>query len=216
MDPSERADGVVVRKRDGTATDRRIALTFDDGPSDQTPTVLEVLAAAGARATFFLQGQAVAGREPIVRRTVAEGHELGNHLYSHPHVGDLSDEELREEITSTTEVIHRAGEAAPRLVRPPYGEDAGRVARVAEALGLGPTVLWSVDPGDWADTSAEEITGRVLASARPGAIVLLHDGRRDRSRTIEALPEMLAGLRRQGYRLVTVSELLGLEEGACS
>lgn len=214
MEAAECADGLIVRQRKAALT-RTVALTFDDGPSDHTPAVLDLLGRAGARATFFLQGQAIAGREAIVRRAAAEGHELGNHLYSHPHAGDLTDEELEKEMLETSDAIQRAAGLVPRLVRPPYGEDAERVARVAHAQRSGPTVLWSVDPGDWADASSEEIASRVLTGARPGAIVLLHDGRRDRSRTIEALPHIVAGLQRQGYRLATVSELLA-EEGSCS
>ena len=215
MEPTQPSDGTIVRQREGGARERTIALTFDDGPSEQTPAVLDLLARAGARATFFVQGEAIAGREPILRRTAAEGHELGNHLYSHPHAAELTEEELEREIAETSHAIDRAAGVVPSLVRPPYGEDAERVARVAGRLGFSATVLWSVDPGDWADTSSDEITRRVLTGARPGGIVLLHDGRHDRSRTLDALPAIVDGLQRQGYRLAPVSDLLA-EEDPCS
>ena len=215
VEAAERSDGRIVRQGDGAARERTIALTFDDGPSEQTPAVLDVLARAGARATFFLQGRELAGRESIVRRTAAEGHELGNHLYSHPHAAELTEQEVEREIRETNHAIDRAAGVVPSLIRPPYGEDAERVARVAGRLGFSATVLWSVDPGDWADTSSDEITRRVLTGARPGGIVLLHDGRHDRSRTLDALPQIVDGLQRQGYRLATVSDLLAGED-ACS
>jgi peptidoglycan-N-acetylglucosamine deacetylase len=194
------------------ARGKPLAITFDDGPSRQTPTVLDVLRRRRARATFFVQGHAIPGNEDILRRIAAEGHELGNHLYSHPHPSGLSLDHLEHEIARTNQLIRDAVGAPPTLLRPPYGEDAERLAGVGGRLGLSATVLWSIDSGDWAETSPEEIGRRVLAGARPGGIVLLHDGRHDRSSTLRALPHVLDGLRRQRFRFVTVSELLAHEE----
>jgi peptidoglycan-N-acetylglucosamine deacetylase len=150
----------------------------------------------------------------VLRRTAAEGHEIGNHLYSHRHPAELSDDELRAELTRTGERIEEVLGTPPRLVRPPYGEDAERVARVAAELGLGPTVLWSVDPSDWEEPPPEEIVRRTLAGVEPGAIVDLHDGftpwRHEASRqaTVEALAQLLPALSARGYRCVTASEVL--------
>lgn len=159
-------------------------------------------------------GRSIAGREHVLRRTAADGHELGNHLYSHQRPSELADDEIRDELVRTGTVIEDVVARRPRLVRPPYGEDAARIARVASELGLGPTVLWTVDPRDWEEPPAAQIVSRALDGLRPGAIVELHDGftlRRPDARrqpTVEAVAELLPMLTGRGYRCVTVSELL--------
>jgi peptidoglycan/xylan/chitin deacetylase (PgdA/CDA1 family) len=192
---------VIVRERTGLEAPL-LALTFDDGPSEWTEQILDLLAEHGARGTFFVVGSSIVGREATVERARAEGHQLGGHTYSHPHALELGDDELREEIRRGAEAV---GE---RLVRPPYGEDAERFDRLAEELRLGPTMLWSVDPRDWEEQDARVIAERVLAGAAPGAIVDLHDGRRAGQPTVEALAEILPALAARGLRCVTVSELL--------
>jgi len=196
---------VVVRARTDLA-EPLLALTFDDGPSWATEPILDLLAAHGARATFFVVGNAVRGREALLERALREGHEVGSHTFGHPHPAGLDDETLREELRAGAEAA-----GGPRLVRPPYGEDPERFDRLAAELGLGPTVLWSVDPRDWDETDAEVIAARVLAGAAPGAIVDLHDGDRrtppgSPHPTVGALALLLPAL--ADYRLVTVSELL--------
>jgi peptidoglycan-N-acetylglucosamine deacetylase len=194
---------VIVRERLGLAA-KLIALTFDDGPSEWTEPILDLLARHGAHATFFVVGSAVAGRETTLSRARSDGHKLGSHTFWHPHPLALDDDELREEI--------RRGATALRpdekLVRPPYGEDPQRFDRLAGELGLGPTVLWSIDPRDWEATDPDVIVDRVLAEAAPGAIVDLHDGRRPQEATVAALVVMLPTLLERGLELVTVSELL--------
>ena len=186
---------------------RLIALTFDDGPSDVTPRVLDVLAAHGRRSTFFVLGRSVPGREHMLQRAVTEGHELGNHLFSHTHPGWLEDAELLEELERTSALIERATAVRPRLVRPPYGEDSERVAAIAAGIGLEPTVLWTVDPKDWRPSEPQRLAEHVLRAARPGAIVDLHDGG-GTDATAEALGLLLPALAERGYLAVTVSELL--------
>jgi peptidoglycan-N-acetylglucosamine deacetylase len=179
-----------------------------------TGPLLDLLRDHGARATFFVLGRSIAGREHVLRRTAAEGHEIGNHLYSHRHPGDLADDEIRDELTRTGAAIEHVLARRPHLVRPPYGEDAARVARVASELGLGPTVLWTVDPRDWEEPPAAAIVSRTLDGVRPGAIVELHDGftpPRSHAKpqpTVEALAALLPALSGRGYRCLTVSELL--------
>lgn len=189
-----------------------IALTFDDGPGDWTPAILDALGRHAAHATFFYLGERVQRREQVVRRALAEGHEPGNHLFSHRHPEALSDEELREEILRTAGEIDRATGATAALVRPPYGEEPERVAAIGAELGLGPVVLWSIDPEDWRSPPVHEIVEHVLDEARAGAIVDLHDGwgrtPRDRQPTVEALERLLPELRSRGFDVVTVSELL--------
>jgi peptidoglycan/xylan/chitin deacetylase (PgdA/CDA1 family) len=199
----------------GPGRARRVALTFDDGPAASTADVLDVLAAEGVRATFFVIGRYVAGREPTLRRARAEGHELGIHGFEHLNALLVRDAAtLSGELSGCADELERAVGERPRLVRPPYGGDAGRTAREAGRLGLGPVVLWTVLGFDWEDgEQAGAIAARVLEEAQPGAIVCLHDGdRKDpavtRDATVAALPAIVRGLRRDGYELVTVSELL--------
>jgi chitooligosaccharide deacetylase len=194
---------------------RAIALTFDDGPAEWTPPILDILAVHRARATFFLLGAAVIGHEAVVRRIVAEGHELGNHTYSHHDPETLADDDLHTELARAAASIAQAAEVAPALVRPPYCADAKRVARVATAGGFGRTILRSVDPADWNEPNGIAIASSVVAEAVPGAIVCLHDGiapgnrgLKTRSQTVEAVALLVPALLEQGYQLVTVSELL--------
>ena len=168
----------------------------------------------GARATFFVVGLHVDARPEVVRRVVDEGHELGNHTYDHVDAShERDDGVLREQIARTSAAIERAVGSAPRLLRPPYGKDVARVARLGRALGLEPTVLWSAQGWDWDTTPAEEIETLVLRDCAPGGIVVLHDGvpprgGTDRGPMLAALPRILDALERDGYEVVTVSELL--------
>ena len=198
-----RVESVIVRSRTGLA-EPLLALTFDDGPSEWTEPILDLFGAHGARTTFFIVGSSIGGREPILERARAEGHELGSHTFWHAHPAALDDDELREEIRRGASAV---GSDA-KLVRPPYGEDPERFDRLAEELGLGPTVLWSVDPRDWEAADPDMIVGHVLADVTPGAIVDLHDGRRPQPATVAAVEVLLPALRERGFRLVTVSELL--------
>jgi peptidoglycan/xylan/chitin deacetylase (PgdA/CDA1 family) len=193
-----------------------VAITFDDGPSGTTTPVLDVLADFGALATFFVIGSWVERFPDVARETAERGHELGNHTWTHVDGDRTRDlEVLRDEVARTSEAIERVAGARPRLMRPPYGSDPGRFARVSAACGLAATVLWSVQSFDWEDGAvADAIVDQVLAEAEPGAIVLLHDGQREandgrpRSATLAALPGILAGLRADGYAFATVSGLL--------
>jgi peptidoglycan-N-acetylglucosamine deacetylase len=151
----------------------------------------------------------------IVRDTAARGHELGNHTWTHVDADRTRElATLREEVTRTNEVVERVTGRRPSLLRPPYGSDPGRFARIAPECGLEATVLWSVQSFDWQDPEPDEIVAQVLAEVEPGAIVLLHDGQREandanpRSSTLAALPPLLERLRSAGYEFVTVSELV--------
>ncbi len=190
-------------------------MTFDDGPSRTTPGVLDRLDAFGVRATFFVIGSWVEQLPDIVRDTVARGHELGNHTWTHVDADRTRElATLREEVARTNEVVERVTGRRPSLLRPPYGSDPGRFARIAPECGLDATVLWSVQSFDWQDPEPDEIVAQVLAEVEPGAIVLLHDGQREtndarpRSSTLAALPPLLERLRSDGYEFATVSELL--------
>jgi peptidoglycan-N-acetylglucosamine deacetylase len=192
-------------------TERLIALSFDDGPGPQTPDILDLLAAHKARATFFVLGESVEGREEILARTLAEGHEVGNHTHSHPHALQVTDDELAHDIARCQRVLR----GAPVLFRPPYGEDPLRSSRIAAERGLATTVLWSVDPSDWLERDARAIAGVVVDGLAPGAIVDLHDcwprhtsTPADRTPTVAALELALPEIAAAGFRAVTVGELL--------
>jgi peptidoglycan/xylan/chitin deacetylase (PgdA/CDA1 family) len=145
---------------------------------------------------------------------VAEGHELGNHTFDHVDAAhEREDSVLLDQIRRTSAAIADAVGAPPRLMRPPYGKDVARVARLADELGLAPTVLWSAQGWDWDTTPAEEIASLVLRDCAPGGIVVLHDGvpphgGTSREPMLAALRRILGTLRRDGYEVVTVSELL--------
>jgi peptidoglycan/xylan/chitin deacetylase (PgdA/CDA1 family) len=189
-----------------------LCLTFDDGPGPQTPAILDVLGEHGARGTFFVLGESIEGREEILARTIAEGHEIGNHTFSHPHALDLEEPELEHDIARCQRLLTAA---EPVLFRPPYGEDPLRCSRVAARRGLPVTALWSVDPRDFAERDPGVIADVIEREAAPGAIVDLHDGfprvtstDRDRTPTVHALERAVPRLVERGLRLVTISELL--------
>jgi len=195
---------------------RRVALTFDDGPSDWTPAILDVLAEHGARATFFVLGASIAGREETLRRADAEGHELANHAFSHRDPGTLPDAELRAELDRTSALLADVVGRRPRLFRPPFADTDYRVADVARAAGFARTVLRSVDPADWSQPESDRIAETVLAAVRRGSIVCLHDavapgesnGTPTRQPTVDALRTVVPELARRGLETVTVSDLL--------
>jgi peptidoglycan/xylan/chitin deacetylase (PgdA/CDA1 family) len=196
---TSRAGRVAAR---GPSAGRRIALSFDDGPSlTQTPAILEILQRLRVRATFFEEGRHVGGREALMRQLLADGDEIGNHSYHHP--VDPGEAEL----ASTDRAIKAATGFEPCLFRPPYGLLDGRVTAAARRNRL-ELVLWSLDSHDDRHPGVARIRANVLSKAAPGEIVLMHDGGHH-PETIQALPGVIRGLRSRGFRLVTVTELLG-------
>ncbi|ADG89468.1 polysaccharide deacetylase family protein [Thermobispora bispora] len=184
-----------------------VALTFDDGPGEETGRLLDILAAHHARATFFVLGRMVDQDETTrgyVRRMVSEGHEIGNHSWSHPALTGLSAGGVREELDRTQQVVMEVAGVRMRIMRPPYGATGQGVEKVTRDAGLA-QILWTLDTFDWRDRNADTVAKRA-AQAKPGDIVLLHD---IHATTIEAVPRILAELDRKGYTYVTVSELLG-------
>jgi peptidoglycan-N-acetylglucosamine deacetylase len=207
-------DTLIVSRREDVDERRIVALSFDDGPSEWTPEVLDLLAAHGARATFFVVGRYVDQRPRVVARAVADGHELGNHTYDHVDAAyEEDDDVLRGQIARTSAAIERVAGVPPRLIRPPYGKDVARVARLGHELGHEHTILWSSQGWDWDTTPAHEIASLVLRDCAPGAIVVLHDGvppggGPSREPMLEALAQILGVLERDAFEVVTVSELL--------
>ncbi len=192
-------------------SEKRLALTFDDGPHPRhTPRLLEVLSARGIRATFFLVGRRVRRYADLVERIAREGHEIGNHGDHHVPLTLLPTPLVRREITVTERLITDAAGVRPRLLRPPMGWFNDRVIAVARALGYLP-VVGSVHPQDSRKPGTGVILERLRRRIEPGAIIILHDGGWwmgvDRSQTIEATDRIAGELLDQGYRFDTVSEL---------
>jgi peptidoglycan-N-acetylglucosamine deacetylase len=182
---------------------KRIAIGFDDGPSDDTLKVLRVLRQYDSHATFFEIGREVRGRAAIMKKVLAQGNEIGNHSLHHEL--DPSSASLHE----TNRLIRRATGFRPCDFRPPDGRvNPGLVSRAhAEHLV---TVNWDVDPRDWADPGVSAIVSNVIGNAQNGSIVVMHDGPSGaRGETIAALPAILSHFRHRGYQFVPVAELLG-------
>ena len=188
-----------------------VALTFDDGPSEDTERVLDVLDEYGLRATFFMTGRHVESLPQTARRVVAEGHEVGNHSYSHPIFLYRTPRETRQQLERAQTVITKATGIRPKLARPPCGVRTPAYFRAAEKLGLR-TVQWDVAGFDWKTRSAKQIAHEVLRRVVPGSIILLHDGdsegKQDRRETVVALPLIIEGLRARGLHVVPLAEML--------
>jgi peptidoglycan-N-acetylglucosamine deacetylase len=187
-----------------------IAMTFDDGPSSaNTPRLLEILKQRNIRATFFLIGQNAASNPDIVRRILADGHEIGNHSWTHPQLSKLSDDRVTTEIIKTQDAIKEASGFTPTLLRPPYGAITARQREWIESqFGLS-IILWSVDPFDWKRPGASVITQRILSQVRPGGIILSHDIHKQ---TVDAMPATLDALIAKGYKFVTVTQLIAMNK----
>jgi len=181
---------------------RLMALTFDDGPSGYTAAVMNVLRRHDAQATFFMIGNQIPGREELLRRMLREGNEPGNHSFNHSQSAGLGN------LRATSQRIAGATGFTPCVFRAPGNAVSGPLIAAARSLGM-TTVQWDVDPRDWAGAGSGSIYSHVVSRAHAGAIVVLHDGGGARGATVAALPGILRSLRARGYRLVTVSELLG-------
>jgi peptidoglycan/xylan/chitin deacetylase (PgdA/CDA1 family) len=194
--------------RTGPASGRRIALTFDDGPSAYTSRVLDVLESQNVPATFFIVGRNVAGREELLSRMLTDGDMIGNHSFTHADLSKASAASLKQ-IDDTQAAIRGATGFNPCLLRPPYGRTSKKLLGALRSRRLTST-LWSVNPQDFLRPGTATIKRRVLAGVKPGSIILDHDGGGDRSQTLAAIPEIIQTLKARGYTFVTVTDLLGL------
>ena len=188
-----------------------VALTFDDGPSADTGPILDVLAAHHLKATFFMLGRQVELFADIARRVIEEGHEVGNHSYSHPIYLFRGSAETYHELERAQDTITDITGTRPRFARPPCGVRTPAYFAAARRLGLR-TVQWSVAGFDWKNLKAPEIAERVLRDVEPGSVILLHDGdsegKRDRGETVAALPMIIKGLNDRRLTVVPLSQLL--------
>ena len=209
------------------ASAKQIAITFDDGPDPEwTPKILDVLRKENVKATFFVIGLEAQKFSSLTQRIYGEGHEIGNHTFTHPDISVISPQLMKLELNLTERLFASSLGTKTILFRAPYSVDqepdtADQVKPLELTQSLGYiTVGDRIDPNDWRTNpsrSAEEITAEVLRHLPPcgpnpgacGNILLLHDGGGDRHATVEALPEIIAGIRARGFELVPVSQLLG-------
>ena len=208
----------VVYRR-GASNEKLIALTFDDGPDPRyTDRILDVLASRQAPASFFVIGSAAVVNQSILQRIYREGHDIGNHTFTHANASDVSAEHLRLELNATQRLIEATVGVRTRLFRPPFAADlephtidAAEALRVAAGQGY-LTIGMAIDPKDWFQAVPRLIVAKTLAAARrgDGNVVLLHDAGGSREATITALPEIIDTLRAEGFKFVTIHELIGL------
>ncbi|RKP52925.1 hypothetical protein D7Z26_14320 [Cohnella endophytica] len=191
--------------------DKLLAITFDDGPNPEwTPLFLEVFRKHGAKATFYVLGTNMEQYPDLAKRIYEEGHELGNHSYSHPHLPELGREEQFEELLRAEKLIVEAIGTKPNTFRPPFLDVSDDLLSVAEQFGYPIIHALNTDSRDWETPGVEYILESSRAGVRKGAILLFHDGFGDRSQSLEAISILVPELIEQGYSLVTVSELLGI------
>jgi peptidoglycan-N-acetylglucosamine deacetylase len=200
---------------------KKIAISFDDGPDPQwTPKILDILKEKKAPGVFFIIGDQANKRPDILKREFAEGHEIGNHTFTHPKFDEISHTQLRWELNLTQRLVESTLGVKTILFRPPYGIDhqpeySEEVAQLPLAQEMGYLIVGQrIDPDDWSlrngkPIPAKEIVDSVLRQAGNGNIILLHDGGGDRTQTVEALPQIIDALRKKGYQLVSVSDLIG-------
>jgi cellulose synthase/poly-beta-1,6-N-acetylglucosamine synthase-like glycosyltransferase/peptidoglycan/xylan/chitin deacetylase (PgdA/CDA1 family) len=211
-----------VIQRVGTAP-KKIALTFDDGPdAEWTPQILDILKAKHVPATFFIIGESAEMSPRLVQREIDEGHDVGNHTFTHPNLGEMPPGLVSLELNATQRLFEALTGRSMRLFRAPYFGDAEPTTadelvpiQIAQNMGY-ISVGLHIDPDDWQRLPADQIVDSVLAQVahqspdRQSRVVLLHDGGGERSQTVAALPRIIDGLRAQGYQFVTVSQLAGL------
>lgn len=203
----EPAEPMVVRRWVPDPSSKVVALTFDDGPwPAQTEQVLDILAAADVKASFFMVGYLAERYPEIARRVAEEGHLIGNHTQSHTVLTRQDGEVIRDQIEGGSATLQQVTGVAPTWFRPPGGGMSAKVLQEAHRMKMD-LVMWDVDPQDWRRPGVEPMLANVRANIGPGSVVLLHDGGGDRTQTIEALPVIIEELKAQGYIFVTLDQL---------
>jgi len=206
----------------GGTQEKKVVLSFDDGPDPRwTPAILDVLKKKKAPAVFFVVGEAANQNPDILKRAFAEGHEIGNHTFTHPQFDQITKTELRWQLNLTQRLIESTLGAKTILFRPPYGIDhqpeyAEEVALLPVAQDMGYLIVGQrIDPDDWSSPDgknqmpAADIVQNVLRQVDKGNIILLHDGGGERAQTVAALPQVIDALRARGYQFVSVGDLIG-------
>jgi chitin deacetylase len=188
-----------------------IALTFDDGPSPKTtPQVLDILKRENVKATFFVVGNLIQNYPQLLKKVVAEGHAIGNHTWNHGYRHHSPSVAARE-LNNTGTLIYKLTGVKTELFRPPGGILNNGLVSYAQQSKYA-VIMWSADPKDWQSRriTVSGLINNVLDYAQPGGIILLHDGGGDRSKTVQALPKLIAELKQRGYQFVTMPELLDM------
>lgn len=201
--------------RSGPKKQKYIALTFDDGPHPQyTPEILDLLDEYDVKATFFVLGMLAEKYPDILRRQANEGHEIGNHTYSHINIKKSTEAEVKEEFDKTQNIIHSITGTESKVFRPPYGSYDERVMQPLEAQESS-VVLWSYrqDSKDWSNPTVDKIVSNTILNIENGDIILFHDYvYHETSNTVEALKVIVPELIEKGYKFVTISELMQLPQ----
>ncbi|MFY9142733.1 polysaccharide deacetylase family protein [Sulfuricurvum sp.] len=194
-----------------TTQGKKIALTFDDSPDENnTGKVLDILKHYDVKASFFMIAAPMLDvNATITKRVADEGHLVLNHSFNHPHFTHISDEEIAQEIQSSSERIATITGHYPLLFRPPYGSVNQRVVDTLNAQGC-KSILWSLDSLDWAMKDKNAIIENIMTHVQPGDIILMHSSRANNA-TVEALGEIIEKLRNQGYQFQRVDEMLGIK-----
>ncbi|RUT01535.1 polysaccharide deacetylase [Dulcicalothrix desertica PCC 7102] len=202
--------GTVTSQIQPRVEDKVIALTFDDGPAPKyTQQILEILKQENIKATFFCVGEMVHYFPQLAKQEVAEGHVIGNHTWHH-WLQKMNSQVAANEIESTATAIFEATGVKTSLFRPPYGALNNGVADYAKKNNYA-VLMWSDDSQDYRRPSVARVVNNVLREAKPGGMVLMHDGGGNRTQTVAALPKIIANLKQQGYRFVTVPQLLAIQ-----
>ncbi|QLY27654.1 polysaccharide deacetylase family protein [Nocardia huaxiensis] len=188
-------------------TEKVVALTLDDGPTERTPQILQALADAGIPATFYLIGSELAAHPEQGAAIARAGHEIGNHTYNHRRMVLVGPATVRDEVERTDAEIAETGYRGPITFRPPNGKKLFALPRYLSDHDR-TTVMWDVEPDSGKSATADEIVAETLARVRPGSIILLHAMYPAGDPSLAAIPRIAAGLRAEGYRFVTVSRLL--------
>ena len=204
-------------KRYGASNPKHVALTFDDGPNEEyTPKILDILKEKKVPATFFVTGANIQNNIPLIKREYLEGHEIGNHTFTHPNLEVTTDNRERIELRSTRLLLESILNYSTLLFRPPYITDAeptnlSQIKSLAVANDEGFICVTAyIDPNDWEeDVSADTIVARAIKHRNDGNIILMHDAGGDRTETVKALPQIIDYYRKQGYQFVSVSDLMG-------
>lgn len=196
---------ISIKKKNIDPDKKIVALTFDDGPSKYTNSILNTLKKHNACATFFVVGNKVEFYRDELKRMLAEGSEIGNHSYSHKWLNRLSEDEFKNEINKTQEAVKKVTGYAPKLFRPTYGGYTNKLKTYTYLT----FVLWDVDSLDWKVKRKEKILNNVLPNVKDGSIILMHD---NHSYAVEALEKVITSLKEKGYQFVTVSELYEIKK----
>jgi peptidoglycan/xylan/chitin deacetylase (PgdA/CDA1 family) len=214
-------EAVIVRKDTlyrAKTQDKAVALTFDDGPSEEwTPKILDVLSKHKVKATFFMIGEHVLRYPDMAKRVAKEGHEIGNHTFDHHVLVYYKPQELVDEIKKSEKIIYEVTGKKTDLLRPPKAWVTPAEKKIINNLGY-KIILWSLNSKDWVNFNNRYIIKYLMHNIKPGDIILFHDSGGvftaeggNRKVTIKAVGLLIEKLREKGYRLTTVSELLSLE-----